>query len=114
MTTTTLQRLLGLGLRGGVATHGGANRRNMLLLIQLRWLAVAGQVATILLVSMEVRHEPPQPSVLALQVLHLPGLVDFEAAVLLAPAVVGLLADRDAPTGLGGRAALTQHDLNLT
>ena len=55
MTTTTLQRLLGLGLRGGVATHGGANRRNMLLLIQLRWLAVAGQVATILLVQYVMR-----------------------------------------------------------
>ncbi|WBT04728.1 ATP-binding protein [Brevundimonas vesicularis] len=55
MTTTTVQRLLGLGLRGGVATHGGANRRNMLLLIQLRWLAVAGQVATILLVQYVMR-----------------------------------------------------------
>ena len=50
--TTTLQRLLGLGgLSGEVATHGGANRRNMLLLIQLRWLAVAGQAATILMVE---------------------------------------------------------------
>jgi len=53
--TTTLQRLLGLGLRGGVASHGGANRRNMLLLIQLRWLAVAGQMATILLVQYVMR-----------------------------------------------------------
>ena len=50
--TTSLQRLLGLGgLRGEVATHGGANRRNMLLLIQLRWLAVAGQMATIVMVE---------------------------------------------------------------
>ncbi|WP_425984102.1 ATP-binding protein [Brevundimonas sp. TWP1-2-1b1] len=55
--TTALQRLLGLGLRGGVASHGGANRRNMLLLIQLRWLAVAGQMATILLVQY-VMHIP--------------------------------------------------------
>lgn len=53
--TTALQRLLGLGLRGGVASHGGANRRNMLLLIQLRWLAVAGQMATILLVQYVMR-----------------------------------------------------------
>lgn len=50
--TTSLQRLLGLGGPSGeVATHGGANRRNMLLLIQLRWLAVAGQMATILMVE---------------------------------------------------------------
>lgn len=55
--TTALKRLLGLGLRGGVASHGGANRRNMLLLIQLRWLAVAGQMATILLVQY-VMHIP--------------------------------------------------------
>ena len=53
--TTALKRLLGLGLRGGVASHGGANRRNMLLLIQLRWLAVAGQMATILLVQYVMR-----------------------------------------------------------
>ena len=53
--TTALQRLLGLGLRGGVASHGGANRRNMLLLIQLRWLAVAGQMATVLLVQYVMR-----------------------------------------------------------
>ena len=49
--TGALERLLGLGARGeAVTSHDGANRRNMLLLIQLRWLAVAGQVATILLV----------------------------------------------------------------
>lgn len=54
--TSGFQRLLGLGgLSGGVASHGGANRRNMLLLIQLRWLAVAGQVATILLVQYVMR-----------------------------------------------------------
>lgn len=49
--TTNLQRLLGLGgWNVAMLSHDGANRRNMLLLIQLRWLAVAGQVATILLV----------------------------------------------------------------
>ena len=49
--TSNLERLLGLGgWREGVASHEGANRRNLLLLIQLRWLAVAGQVATILIV----------------------------------------------------------------
>ncbi len=49
--TTNMQRLLGLGgWNVAMLSHDGANRRNMLLLIQLRWLAVAGQVATILLV----------------------------------------------------------------
>ena len=46
--TTNLQRLLGLGgWNVAMLSHDGATRRNMLLLIQLRWLAVAGQVATI-------------------------------------------------------------------
>ena len=49
--TSNLERLLGLGgWREGVASHEAANRRNLLLLIQLRWLAVAGQEATILVV----------------------------------------------------------------
>lgn len=49
--TSNLERLLGLGgWREGVWSHEGANRRNLLLLIQLRWLAVAGQLATILIV----------------------------------------------------------------
>lgn len=54
--TTNLQRLLGLGgWNVSMLSHDGANRRNMLLLIQLRWLAVAGQVATILLVHYAMR-----------------------------------------------------------
>ena len=49
--TSGVERLLGLGgWREQVASHDGANRRNLLLLIQLRWLAAAGQVATILIV----------------------------------------------------------------
>ena len=52
----SLRHLLGLGgWKEGVLSHDGANRRNMLLLIQLRWLAVAGQVATILLVHYAMR-----------------------------------------------------------
>lgn len=54
--TSNLERLLGLGgWREGVASHEGANRRNLLLLIQLRWLAVAGQLATILIVHYAMR-----------------------------------------------------------
>ena len=38
----SLRHLLGLGgWNEGVLSHDGANRRNMLLLSQLRWLAVA-------------------------------------------------------------------------
>ncbi|MBB3871284.1 ATP-binding protein [Brevundimonas mediterranea] len=49
--TKTLQRLLGIGdWRETAVSQEAANRRNLRLLIQLRWLAVAGQVATILLV----------------------------------------------------------------
>ncbi len=49
--TKTLQRLLGIGdWRETAVSQESANRRNLRLLIQLRWLAVAGQVATILLV----------------------------------------------------------------
>ncbi|EDX80614.1 MAG: HAMP domain-containing histidine kinase [Alphaproteobacteria bacterium] len=49
--TKTLQRLLGIGdWRETAVSQETANRRNLRLLIQLRWLAVAGQVATILLV----------------------------------------------------------------
>lgn len=52
----SLRHLLGLGgWTEGVLSHDGANRRNMLLLIQLRWLAVAGQVATILMVHFAMR-----------------------------------------------------------
>jgi hypothetical protein len=41
----------------------------------------------------QIRHEPPKPSTLALQVLDLPGLVDLKAAILLAPTVIALLRD---------------------
>lgn len=52
-----------------------------------------GDVRQHLLFQGQVRHKPPQPSVLALQILHLPRLVDLQAAVLLAPAIVALLGD---------------------
>lgn len=49
--TSTLQRLLGFGdWRETAVSQEAANRRNLRLLVQLRWLAVAGQVATILIV----------------------------------------------------------------
>jgi two-component system sensor histidine kinase RegB len=49
--TATLQRLLGFGAwRETAVSQEAANRRNLRLLVQLRWLAVFGQVATILIV----------------------------------------------------------------
>lgn len=49
--TSALQRLLGLGdWRETAVSQEAVNRRNLRLLVQLRWLAVAGQVATILIV----------------------------------------------------------------
>jgi len=64
--TSNLERLLGLGgWRVGVSSHEAANRRNLLLLIQLRWLAAAGQVATILIVHYAMRIPLPLLSLLA-------------------------------------------------
>lgn len=56
--TSALQRLLGFGdWRETAVSQEAANRRNLRLLVQLRWLAVFGQVATILIVhfSMGIR-----------------------------------------------------------
>ncbi len=55
-----------------------------------------------------------QPSVLALQTLHLPGLIDLKAAVLFAPAVVTLLGDLRLPACKGQTLALGRLHLNLT
>lgn len=49
--TSSLQRLLGLDdWQETALSQEAANRRNLRLLVQLRWLAVAGQIATILIV----------------------------------------------------------------
>lgn len=52
-----------------------------------------GDVRQHMLLQTKVGDEPAQTNVLALQVLHLPGLTDLKTAVLLAPAVVTLLGD---------------------
>lgn len=39
--------------------------------------------------------------------------IRLQAAIFLAPSIVGLLANRDAPSRFGGRAALAQHDLHF-
>src|SRR3546814_9727907 len=57
---------------------------------------------------------PPEPKILLLQILHAPRLVGLQTAILLAPAIIGLLGDRDPPTRIRCRPALRQHDLSLT
>jgi hypothetical protein len=41
----------------------------------------------------QVSYQPPQSSVLALQILHILGLIDLQAAVILTPAVITLLGN---------------------
>src|SRR3546814_7071592 len=50
------------------------------------------------LVERQIRDRPPEPEILLLQVLHPPGLVGLQTAILLAPAIIGLLGNRDPPT----------------
>src|SRR3546814_12558827 len=57
---------------------------------------------------------PPEPKILLLQLLHAPRLVGLQTAILLAPAIIGLLGDRDPPTRIRCRPAPRQHDLSLT
>ena len=45
------------------------------------------------LLQREVGHDPLQACVLAFQFLEFPGLCQFQAAIFLAPAVVGLFRD---------------------
>jgi two-component system sensor histidine kinase RegB len=55
---SVLQRLFGMGdWRETAVSQEAVNRRNLRLLVQLRWLAVAGQIATILIVHflMDIR-----------------------------------------------------------
>src|SRR3546814_1569390 len=66
------------------------------------------------LVQRQIRNRAPKPQVLLLQILHPASLIRLQTTILLAPAIIGLLADRDPPAGLGGRAALAQHNLHLT
>src|SRR3546814_2176047 len=40
------------------------------------------------LVERQIRDRPPEPEILLLQVLHPPGLVGLQTAILLAPAII--------------------------
>src|SRR3546814_1906212 len=53
-------------------------------------------------------------SILFLQVLHSPRLIGLQAAIFLAPPIIGLLADRDPATRFCGRRTLRQNNLRFT
>ena len=61
-----------------------------------------------------VCHKLLQLTVLFLKMLQALGLIDAQAAVLLLPAVVGLLGDLELSTDIGDRFPLGQQDLGLT
>ena len=66
------------------------------------------------LVERQVGDRPAKPQVLLLQILHLPRLIRLQTALLLAPAVISLLADRDPTTRIRRRPAPRQDNLSLT
>src|SRR5690606_11267323 len=66
------------------------------------------------LVECQIRDRTTKPRILLLQILHPTRLIGLQAAIFLAPPIIGLLADRDPTARLGGRGALRQHNLRFT
>src|SRR3546814_14955689 len=66
------------------------------------------------LVERQVGDRPPEPKILLLQILHAPRLVGLQTAILLAPAIIGLLGDRDPPTRIRCLPAPPHNDLSPT
>lgn len=81
----------GVALREAILLPDGLDR---LLASVARGLQVSrGDVRQHLLLQRQARQEAAQPRVLALKVLHPACMIDLQAAVLLALAVVALLGD---------------------
>jgi hypothetical protein len=72
-----------------------------------------GDLLEHLLVQGQLGDQALEPGVLGLQVLEPLGLVGLQAAVLVPPAVEGLLADAEALADLGDGQALGQVGLGL-
>src|SRR5262249_35586690 len=89
---------------GGSAPPAGAAGRSPLFL---------GDLLEQLLVQGQVGDQALEPGVLGLQLLEPLGLVLLEAAVLVAPAVQGLLANAEALADLGDVQPLRQVSLGL-
>jgi hypothetical protein len=61
----------------------------------------------------EVRDRAPQLSILALQIFEFFGLLDLQAALLLPPAIEGLIGDPGVLGGLRYRLALAHQHFDL-
>ena len=66
------------------------------------------------LVESEIGDRTTKPRILLLKVFHPTRLIGLQTAILLAPTVIGLLADRQPPARIRCRPALRQHNLGLT
>src|SRR5262249_17705820 len=89
---------------GGSARPAAAGRRSPLFL---------GDLLEHLLVQGQFGDEALEPGVLGLHLLEALGLVGLEAAVLVTPAVEGLLADPQALADLGDGQTLRQVGFGL-
>ena len=72
-----------------------------------------GRLSKDCVVERYVGNELLQASVLLLELLQALGLVELETAVLLPPALVGLLGDSDLLASLGNALALREHELSF-
>ena len=72
-----------------------------------------GRLSKDCVVERYVGNELIQASVLLLELLPALGLVELETAVLLPPALVGLLGDSDLLASLGNALALREHELSF-
>ena len=66
-----------------------------------------------LVVDRQIGHCPPQPGVLALQLLQPPGLGDLHAAIFDPPAVIRLFRNLERLAHLGHRLPLRQRHFRL-
>ena len=72
-----------------------------------------GRLSKDCVVERYVGNELLQAGVLLLELLQALGLVELETAVLLPPALVGLLGDSDLLASLGNALALREHELSF-
>ena len=72
-----------------------------------------GRLSKDCVVERYLGNELLQARALLLELLQALGLVELEAAVLLPPALVGLLGDSDLLASLGNALALREHELRF-
>ncbi len=64
-------------------------------------------------IQRDISHQSLQPDILLLEFLESPGLLYSHAAVLSAPAVVGMVGHAKLSAGFGNRTALAQQNLSF-